>query len=133
MARNTFRQDENLDEPFNIRHLLRASSYIRKYAKQMVLALTLSGLGGAFGYLAPMIIRRALDVAVPQSDYRLLFLLVGTLICVYAVSVLFNTIRSRLMVNASQNIIYDIRKDLFHHLQQLPFQYYDDRPHGKIL
>ncbi|MBQ3791405.1 MAG: ABC transporter ATP-binding protein [Lachnospiraceae bacterium] len=133
MARNTFRQDENLDEPFNIKHLLRASVYIRKYAKQMVIALVLSGLGGAFGYLAPMIIRRALDVAVPQADYRLLFLLVGTLICVYAVSVLFNTIRSRLMVNASQNIIYDIRKDLFHHLQELSFQYYDDRPHGKIL
>ena len=73
MARNTFRQDENLDEPFNIKHLLRASVYIRKYAKQMVIALVLSGLGGAFGYLAPMIIRRALDVAVPQADYRLLY------------------------------------------------------------
>ena len=33
----------------------------------------------------------------------------------------------------SQSIIYDIRKDLFAHLQKLPFQYYDDRPHGKIL
>lgn len=37
------------------------------------------------------------------------------------------------MVEVSQNIIYDIRKDLFEHLQKLPFQYYDDRPHGKIL
>ena len=37
------------------------------------------------------------------------------------------------MVEVSQNIIYDIRKDLFGHLQELPFQYYDDRPHGKIL
>ena len=37
------------------------------------------------------------------------------------------------MVDVSQSIIYDIRKDLFAHLQELPFQYYDDRPHGKIL
>ena len=37
------------------------------------------------------------------------------------------------MINVSQNIIYDIRKDVFEHLQKLPFQYYDDRPHGKIL
>ncbi len=37
------------------------------------------------------------------------------------------------MVNVSQNIIYDIRRDLFAHLQKLSFQYYDDRPHGKIL
>ena len=133
MARNTFRQDERLEEPFNIKHLLRASSYIRKYAKQMLIAMILSGIAGAFGYLAPMIIRRALDNAIPHADYRQLFLLVGILICVYAVSVVFATIRSRLMVDASQNIIYDIRKDLFHHLQLLPFQYYDDRPHGKIL
>ena len=37
------------------------------------------------------------------------------------------------MVHASQEIIYDIRKDLFAHLQELSFRYYDDRPHGKIL
>jgi len=38
-----------------------------------------------------------------------------------------------MMIRVSQKIIYDIRKDLFAHLQQLSFQYYDDRPHGKIL
>ena len=37
------------------------------------------------------------------------------------------------MTKAGQLMIYDIRKDLFAHLQELPFQYYDDRPQGKIL
>ena len=36
------------------------------------------------------------------------------------------------MVYASQNIIYDIRRDLFAKLQKLPFSYYDSRPAGKI-
>ncbi|MBO6298997.1 MAG: ABC transporter ATP-binding protein [Lachnospiraceae bacterium] len=133
MARNTFKEDENLEEPFNVKHLLRASSYIRRYAKPMLIALGLSGLGGAFGYLAPMIIQRALDVAIPAADTDHLFTLVGILVFVYGLSVIFNRIRSGLMVKASQNIIYDIRKDIFGHLQKLPFQYYDDRPHGKIL
>lgn len=31
-----------------------------------------------------------------------------------------------------QNIVHDIRYDIFCHLQELPFSYYDDRPHGKI-
>ena len=31
------------------------------------------------------------------------------------------------------NIIFDVRTDLFKHLQELPFEYYDNRPHGKIL
>ncbi len=37
------------------------------------------------------------------------------------------------MISVGQDIVYDIRKDLFAHLQKLPFQFYDDRPHGKIL
>lgn len=133
MAKNTYRQDENLEEPFDIRHLLRASSYIKKYKKGMLIAIVLSCIGGAAGYVAPMIIQNALDVAVPEKNTRLLFTLVGALVAIYVISVVFITVRSRIMVDVSQNIIYDIRKDLFAHLQELPFQYYDDRPHGKIL
>ena len=133
MAKNTYKQDEVLEEPFDIKHLLRASSYIKKYAKRMVFAILLSGIGGASGYVAPMIIQRALDLAIPEKNERLLFSLVGMLVGIYLVSVIFTTIRSRIMVDVSQSIIYDIRKDLFAHLQELPFQYYDDRPHGKIL
>ena len=49
MARNTYKQDEVLEEPFDVRHLLRASSYIKKYIRQMAVAIVLSGIGGAFG------------------------------------------------------------------------------------
>ena len=133
MAKNTYKQDEILEEPFDIRHLLRASSYIKKYIKQMMLAILLSGIGGGLGYISPMIVQRALDVAIPNKNVRYLVTLVCMLIGLYVVSVIFTTIRSYIMVEVSQNIIYDIRKDLFQHLQELPFQYYDDRPHGKIL
>ena len=133
MARNTYKVDETLEQPFQVKHLLRASSYIKKWKKPMLIALVLSGLGGAFGYLAPMVIQYALDHAVPEKNTRMLLLLVSLLAAVYLVSVIFTTIRSRIMVHVSQEIIYDIRKDLFTHLQELPFRYYDDRPHGKIL
>ena len=133
MAKNTYKQDEILEEPFDIRHLLRASSYIKKYQKRMIIAILLSSLGAAFGYIAPMITQHALDVAIPDKNFRLLFSLVIALLALYTGSIIFVTIRSKIMVEVSQNIIYDIRKDLFEHLQKLPFQYYDDRPHGKIL
>ncbi len=131
--RNTYKEDEILEEPFNIRHLLRASEYIARYKWKMLLAFSLSALGGIAALFSPMITQHALDEAIPRKDTALLYLLVGLLILSYALSVIFNTTRSRIMVNVSQSIIYDIRKDLFAHLQKLPFQYYDDRPHGKIL
>ena len=131
--RNTYREDEVLETPFDFHHLLRASVYIKKYLSKMILALTLSAIGGIAALFGPMLTQRALDEAIPNKDVRMLVVLVVTLLCTYAVSVIFTTIRSRIMVRVGQGIIYDIRKDLFAHLQKLPFQYYDDRPHGKIL
>ncbi|SFB88337.1 ABC transporter ATP-binding protein [Butyrivibrio sp. YAB3001] len=131
--RNTYREDEILEEPFDIRHLLRASEYIKKHAWKMILALVLSAMGGAAALVSPMIVQRALDDAIPNGDVPLLYKLVICVSVFYLASALFTTIRSRIMVNVSQNIIYQIRADLFKHLQKLPFQYYDDRPQGKIL
>ncbi|MBR6309067.1 MAG: ABC transporter ATP-binding protein [Lachnospiraceae bacterium] len=131
--RNTYRVDEAYEEEFNIKHILLASKYIKKYLKRMIAAIVLSAIGGATALLAPMITKKALDEAVPSGDVKNLVVLVSLLAGVFVVSILFTTLRSRVMVNVSQNIIYDIRRDLFAHLQKLSFQYYDDRPHGKIL
>lgn len=134
MARkNTYKEDEVLETPFDYHHLLRAFVYIKKYLGKMVFALILSAVGGITGLFGPMITQKALDVAIPNKNVRMLFMLVALLCFSFILSIIFTTIRSRIMIKVSQNIIYDIRKDIFEHLQKLPFQYYDDRPHGKIL
>ncbi len=131
--RNTYREDEVLETPFEVRHLLRAGVYIKPYAKKMIFALVLSAFAAIAGLCGPIITQHALDTVIPNGDKPQLFILAGLLVGIFVVNIIFITIRSRLMVTVSQNIIYDIRKDLFEHLQKLPFQYYDDRPHGKIL
>jgi len=99
----------------------------------MGIAFLISALGGILGLFGPMLTQRALDDAIPNKNTSLLFILVGIYIATFIVSIVLVVIRSRIMINVSQNIIFDIRKDVFAHLQKLPFQYYDDRPHGKIL
>ena len=131
--RNTYREDEVLETPFDYHHLLRASVYIKKYVGKMIFALILSAIGGITGLFGPMITQKALDEAIPDKNVRMLLMLVALLCFTFILSIIFTTIRSKIMINVSQNIIYDIRKDIFEHLQKLPFQYYDDRPHGKIL
>jgi ATP-binding cassette subfamily B protein len=131
--RNTYKEDEVLETPFDVRHLLRASVYIKKYKYKMLAALLFSAIGGIASLFAPMITQQALDVAIPDKNLHMLYVLVIALVAIYIVSVVFTTIRSYIMTNVGQDIIYDIRRDIFDHLQQLPFQYYDDRPHGKIL
>ncbi|MBE5861595.1 MAG: ABC transporter ATP-binding protein [Lachnospiraceae bacterium] len=131
--RNTYKEDEILETPFEFKHLIRASVYIKKYTGKMLFALLLSAVGGIMGLFSPKLTQYALDNAIPNKDTNQLYLLAGLLILTFVIGVTFTTIRSRIMVGVSQKIIYDIRKDVFEHLQKLSFQYYDDRPHGKIL
>ena len=121
--RNTYRKDEQLDEPFNIRHLLLASSYIKKYIKKMGLAILFSGIAGVMVLFAPMLVQKALDEAIPQKNVRYLIVLVILTAVAYVLSIIFALLRSRIMVKVSQYIIYDIRKDLFAHLQKLKALY----------
>lgn len=133
MARNKFDVDEELESPFDIRHFKRALKYVARYKKQVIISMILSIFAAVIGLFAPLITQRALDVTIPAGDKKELILLTVLLLLSIIISVEFSAVRARIMTKAGQDMVYDIRKDLFEHLQQLPFEYYDTRPHGKIL
>lgn len=133
MARNRYDVDEVLETPFDFAHLKRSFVYIKKYKGKMITALVLSLFAAISGLLGPLITQYALDNTIPQKNMGQLVLLTLAFVGTIAVSITFSTIRSRIMTVVGQDIIFDIRTDLFKHLQELPFEYYDNRPHGKIL
>lgn len=133
MARNKFDVDENLESPFNIKHFRRAMVYIRRKKKPMLIAFALSALSAAIALSAPLIMQHVVDVTIPAKDMGALTSWSLLMLATIVVSVILATIRSRIMTSVGQDIIFDIRTDLFKHLQELPFKYYDDRPQGKIL
>ncbi|NLO85868.1 MAG: ABC transporter ATP-binding protein [Clostridiales bacterium] len=133
MARNRFDVDETLESPFQIGHLKRALTYIKKHRFKMLLALLLSSLASISSLFIPKIMQWVLDVAVPDKNVSMLLRMALLFVGIILMGIVFTTIRSRIMAFVSQEIVYDIRKDLFAHLQRLPFSYYDSRPAGKIL
>ena len=133
MARNKFDVDESLESPFNAGHLKRVFHYIGRHKWKMLLALLLSACASVVGLFSPKITEHVLNVIVPNKQADRLLPIAAAYLAVIAVSIVFTVIRSRMMAKVSQEIIYDIRKDLFAHLQRLPFSYYDSRPAGKIL
>ena len=133
MARNKYDVDEELETPFDIRHLKRALVYVKKYKWKMILSLSLSAASVIIGLFAPVITQFAIDNSIPNKNIPQLILMAALLLLTIVVNVIFATIRSRIMTNVGQDIIFDIRSDLFEHLQKLSFEYYDSRPHGKIL
>ncbi len=133
MARNKFDIDESLETPFDIKHLKRALKYAGKYRLKIILSLLLSAFSAVIGLLAPVIIQYAVDYSIPSGDIGQIVLLSVTLLLTIVVSFFLGLTRSKIMVRVGQDIVRDIRIDLYKHLQQLSFEYYDTRPHGKIL
>ena len=133
MARNKFDVDERLESPFQWKHLKRAGRYIARHKAKMITALLLSALASVASLFIPKITQWVLDEAVPNRDAAMIGRMALLFVGVIALSIVFTTIRFRMMAHVSQRIIYDIRNDLFAHLQKLPFSYYDSRPAGKIL
>ncbi len=133
MARNKFDVDERLESPFRWKHLKRAGRYIARHKYKMLAALLLSAMASVASLFIPKITQWVMDEAVPNKDAAMIGRMAALFVGVIALSIVFTTIRSRMMAHVSQEIIHDIRSDLFAHLQKLPFSYYDSRPAGKIL
>ncbi len=133
MARNKFDVDESLESPFDAGHLKRVIHYIGRHKWKMLLALALSAIASVIGLLSPKITEQVINVIVPEGDIPGLLLMALVYVGIICISIVFTVVRSRMMAHVSQDIIYDIRRDLFAHLQRLPFSYYDSRPAGKIL
>lgn len=133
MARNKYDVDETLETPFDIHHLKRALVYCKKYKWKIFGSLLLSAIAAVIGLFAPMISQYAIDNSIPNGDIPQLLLLGGLFLLSIVASVVLSVIRSKTMTKVGQDIVFDIRTDLFEHLQRLSFEYYDSRPHGKIL
>lgn len=131
--RNKYDVDEKLDTPFNIKHLTRSAKYVKKHAKDMLLALVFSIIAIVSGLAFPSILRVITDDFIPSKNVwgiigagAVGFALVGI--------IMFSERRRGIISNRTgQQIVSEMRADLFEHLQKLPFDYFDSRPHGKIL
>lgn len=138
IERNTFGVDEKLEQEFNYSHLKRSLKYVKKYAWKLILALVLAFIATVFVLIGPQIVGAAIDEGMTESgshygDTGYMFMLGGLYLGCMIISGVLTAIRAIIVAKVGQSIVLDIRSDLFHHLQKLPFSYYDSRPQGKIL
>ena len=133
MARNTYSQDETLERKFDLSKLKRALVYLKPHKAKLVTAVLLSSLSSILSLLPPYMLSKAIDNAIPNENVKMLIHLALITVGALLLSAVFGSLRGVIMAKVGQNIIYKLRMDVFKHLQKLPFSYYDNRPHGKIL
>ncbi len=132
MARNKYDMDEILEDSFDTKQLKRLAGYVSPYKTKMAGVIVLMLSSSALTMMVPIFFQRIMDFYIPDKNMEKILtvsLLTLAIACYSAVAMRF---KIKTMSVIGQSIIHAIRNDIFNHLQELPFSYYDDRPHGKI-
>ena len=131
--RNTFFEDEKIEKKIDMKQLLRTLKYILPYKKILVLVSVMMLVAAVVSLLPPRLLKVIVDKTVVEKNYRELALVGGGLVMLSAVEILSTFIQSRSMGRMGFRIITQIRTDIFDRLQLLSFDYFDNRPDGKIV
>lgn len=132
MARNKYDVDEILEDKFDVNQLKRLAGYLKPHRKQMTVVLFLMLSASALGMLIPRFVMQVMDVCIPAGDKKGIWVYAGLTMAIALYTCVSLRIKIMLMTRVGQDVIHDLRYDIFYHLQELPFSYYDERPHGKI-
>ena len=131
--RNKFNVDEQLEQTFNIKQLGRAMVYVKRHAKSLTFGFALCCLSMLLDLITPIFTEQIADVAIPNKDISYAIILGLLYVATIVVMLIVDRGHALTFTRVSQVMITEIRHDMFVHLQKLPFDYFDSRPHGKIL
>jgi len=130
----THQQDEEaLGKAYDARLMRRLLAYLGPYRRR-VLAAVLMLLGAAIVELVgPLLTRLVIDRAIPQRDPDLLLLLAAAYLATLLFGFLLEYGQLLLTTWLGQHVMYDLRRQIFAHLQRLPLPYYDRHPVGRMM
>lgn len=133
MARNKFDVDEKLESSFDKKKLLRLLSYTKPYKNTLIVVMLLMLFSSVLSLIGPMCMKVVVDDFIPDKNVKALLYTSLALVLINLFGAWITRYRTLTVNRVGQSMIQKIRLDLFTHMQDLPFTYFDNRPHGKIL
>lgn len=112
---------------------MRLIAYMKPYAHWVIFALLLVLGLTAFDLYRPMLVGDAIDTFGASGDYDVIIATAIKYAVVLALSFAFNIAQTWILQKTGQNIILQIRKDLYRHIQSLGSRYFDITPVGKLV
>ena len=112
---------------------MRLIAYMKPYAHWVIFALLLVLGLTAFDLYRPMLVGDAIDTFGANGDYNVIIATAIKYAVVLALSFTFNIAQTWILQKSGQNIILQMRKDLYRHIQSLGSRYFDITPVGKLV
>ncbi len=133
MAVNSFREDERLEGIGKAETLKRLFSYMIRYKLQIFGVVICMMITVGISLINPLMIEAAIDVYIAGRDMNGLAKLAVFAAALNIIFIIMVKIRMYVMAKISNQILLDIRQELYEHIQTLSFSFFDSRPTGKIL
>ena len=114
-------------------HFRRALSFVRPYGWALAPVVGLSLLGTGLSLVLPYLSKLLVDDALVAQDFGALLNIVGLFVGITAASFLMNVLSGMRYTKVSADILFDMRLDLYRHLQRLSPRYYAKTPLGDVV
>lgn len=126
-------EDEILGKAYDARLMRRLLTYLRPYVPQVAGALA-AIIGGSMLQLAqPYLMKLAIDRYIANHDLAGLNLIALGFLAILAGSFVLEFLQTYVLQYVGQRIMYDMRMQIYGHLQRVDVQYYDRNPVGRLM
>jgi len=126
-------EEEALGKAYDARLMRRLLGYLRPHRIRVVTAVFVLLAAAAVELVGPILTKIALDRAIPDGDAALLLLLAGALLASLLLAFVLEAIQTIVTTWLGQHVMYDLRRQIFAHLQRLPLPYFDRNPVGRTM
>lgn len=125
--------DEREDKAYDAALTRRLFRYVRPYWLPVVAAVALLIAGAAMETVLPYLLQVTIDEAIPARDIPHLYRLAGFLVASLVAGFVFEYLQVILTTWIGQKVMFDLRMDVFRHLQRLSLGYFDRNPVGRLM
>ena len=126
--------DEKQDRPQISRALLgRVWEFGKPYRSQITMLLITILLITGISLISPLLIRELIDNAIPQENLRYVSLLAGGMVLIPLVNGLVGVWQRKLNSQIGEGVIYDLRRALYGHMQQMSLRFYTQTRTGELM
>lgn len=133
MAQPPVHEEEALGRAYDARLMRRLLGYLRPYRTRVFGAIAVLLAGAAVELTGPLLTRIVLDRAIPEGDTSLLLTLALVMLGALLAAFVLEAIQTILTTWLGQHVMYDLRRQIFGHLQRLPLPYFDRNPVGRTM
>ncbi len=126
-------EEEALGKAYDARLMRRLLAYLRPYRGRVVLAILTLLAASLMALVGPWLTQLALDRAIPARDTRLLGIYALLFLASLVLAFVLEYVQTLLTTWLGQRVMYDLRREIFGHLQRLDLPYYDRNPVGRLM